>query len=113
MEIFIYMKSPNEDGKLFENPYMNNATSSSNVHFIAEIRESGKEKIYLLHDYAHILLKKLNTDGSYSIESTKLGFKLKKKITVDDDYNSKWDSWVEFSKVLHEELESFFEYELS
>ena len=113
MEILISMMSSNEDGKIFENPYMNNASSSSNVNLIAEIRESEKDKIHLLLDYAHILLTKLNTEGNYSIETTKLGFKLKKQIKVDDNYHSNWESWVEFSKVLHEELESFFEHELN
>ena len=106
MEILISMKS-GENSTVFDNPYMNSASSSTDRYFIAEIRDSEKSKIDLLQKFSLILLRKLNDPVSYSVENTEYGFKLLRKVNNEKNYTDEWDNWVNFSEQLHEDLEQF------
>ncbi|NIP29867.1 MAG: hypothetical protein GTO02_06375 [Candidatus Dadabacteria bacterium] len=109
MEILISMKGVDDSKYSFKNPYMNEAFSQRNGYFIAEIREHDLNKVRILQKYGIILLKKLKEKGKYSIEETKHGFKLMRKVNEDKNYTDDWDEWAEFSNLLYQELTSFFE----
>lgn len=109
MEIFISMKAEDLSTTVFRNSMMDIPSAQVNGFFIAELRESDKEKVKLLHKYAEILIKKLNeSSNDYTVEYTNLGFKLKRRVNEEKEYMSEWENWVEFSRELYEELQSFF-----
>ena len=111
MEILISMKADDMNRTKFRNLQMDMPATQTNGYFVAEIRDSDSEKIELLKKYGDILLKKLNTKRNYAIEYTDIGFKLKKQVDYDKDYMEEWENWVEFSRELYDELETFFENE--
>lgn len=107
MEIFISMKAQDLSTTVFRNSMMDIPSAQSNGYFIAELRESSEERVKLLHRYAEILIRKLNTSGDYGVEYTTLGFKLKRRVDEEKEYMDEWEKWVRFSRDLYEELESF------
>lgn len=111
MEILISMKADDMNRTRFRNLQMDMPATQTNGYFIAEIRDSDREKIEMLKKYGEILLKKLNTRRNFAIEYTDIGFKLKKQVDNEKDYMEEWESWVEFSRELYNELETFFENE--
>lgn len=111
MEILISMKAENINKTVYRNSQMDLPATQTNGYFIADLRESEEDKIELLQKYAAILLKKLNNSGNYAVEYTPLGFKLKRKVKEDKEYMEEWENWVEFSRELYQELETYFEEE--
>lgn len=107
MEIFISMKAQDMNTTVFRNSMMDIPSAQSNGFFIAELRESSEQRVKLLHRYAEILIKKLNTNGEYGVEYTSIGFKLKRRVDEDKEYMEEWEKWVQFSRDLYEELENF------
>lgn len=107
MEIFISMKAQDMNTTVFRNSMMDIPSAQNNGFFIAELRESSENRVKLLHRYAEILIKKLNTNGEYGVEYTSLGFKLKRRVDEDKEYMEEWEKWVQFSRDLYEELENF------
>ena len=105
------MKADDMNRTKFRNLQMDMPATQTNGYFVAEIRDSDGDKVEMLKKYAVILLKKLNARRNYAIEYTDIGFKLKKQVDTDKDYMEEWENWVEFSRELYEELETFFEEE--
>ncbi len=108
MELLISMKAEDIKKTIFSHSAMDIPSAQTNGYFIAEIRDSDKEKIKLLHRYADLLFKKLHSKDIYRIEYTKLGFRLKRKVNEENEYMEEWENWVEFSRELYKELENLF-----
>ncbi|NIP30959.1 MAG: hypothetical protein GTO02_14380 [Candidatus Dadabacteria bacterium] len=109
MEMFISMKAENINPTMFKHMTMDMPSPQSNGYFIAEFRDSEIEKVSILHRYSSILEEKLQKIGFFLVENTNRGIKVKKKVDETKDYMEEWEGWVEFSRNLFEELESFFE----
>lgn len=109
MELYISMKAENINPTMFKHVTMDMPSPQTNGYFIAEYREAVEEKILILHKYSSILEKKLQKVGYFLVENYNNGIIVKKKVDESRDYTDEWEEWVEFSNVLLEEFESFFD----
>lgn len=109
MELFISMKAEDINPTMFKHMTMDMPSSKTNGYFLAEIRDSDNKKVELLHRYSTILEGKLRNLGIFIVMNTSIGIVVKKKVDESKDYMVEWEKWVEFSRNIFEELESFFE----
>ena len=109
MEMYISMKAEDINPTMFKHMGMDMPSPQSNGYFIAEFRDSEPEKVSILHRYSSMLETKLQKIGFFLVENTNRGIKVKKKVDESKEYMKEWENWVEFSRNLFEELESFFE----
>ena len=104
MDLLISMKAETIEKGLEPNwSIMSMPTAQSRGHFIAEFRESDREKLKLLKRYAEILESKLD-GNNFRIEATSYGFTVKKRVDEDIEYMQAWEKWVAFSRMLYNEL---------
>lgn len=109
MEMYISMKAEDINPTMVKHMGMDVPSPQSNGYFIAEFRDPEPDKVEILHKYSSMLEQKLLQIGFFVVENTNRGIKVKKKVDETKEYMSEWESWVEFSRNLFEELESFFE----
>ncbi len=104
MDLLISMKAETiEKGLEPQWSIMSMPTAQSGGYFIAEFRESDREKLKLLRRYAEILDGKLD-GNNFKVEPTPYGFTVKKRVNEDIEYREAWESWVNFSRMIYNEL---------
>ncbi|HSE84285.1 MAG TPA: hypothetical protein VLB01_07035 [Thermodesulfobacteriota bacterium] len=79
-------------------------TAQSEGYFIAEFREAEPEKLNFLQQLATALSKELSENSDLLIETTPLGFKIKKSVEKNNDYMEAWEKWVSFSRLMYDKL---------
>lgn len=109
MELFISMKAEDINPTMFRHMTMDMPSPKTNGYFIAEIRDSDADKVKVLHRYSTMLENRLQNMGFFLVENRESGIIVRKKVDETKDYMTEWESWVEFSRNLFEELEAFFE----
>lgn len=109
MELFISMKAEDINPNMFKHMTMDMPSPKTNGYFIAEFRDSDSEKVKVLHRYSSMLESRLQKHGFFLVEQRESGIVVRKKVDESKDYMGEWESWVEFSRNLFEELEAFFE----
>ncbi|HEX3035955.1 MAG TPA: hypothetical protein VHT73_12675 [Thermodesulfobacteriota bacterium] len=105
MDLLISMKAePIEKGLEPICNVMTMPTAQSEGYFIAEFREAEPEKLKFLQQLAIALNEELSGDKDLLIETTPLGFKIKKSVGKDNDYMEAWEKWVSFSRLMYDRL---------
>ncbi|MER3445636.1 MAG: hypothetical protein C4291_01845 [Candidatus Dadabacteria bacterium] len=104
MDLLISMKAETIE-KGFEPQWsiMSMPTAQSGGYFIAEFRESDRGKLDLLKRYAEILKDRLD-GNNFKIDLTSYGFMVKKRVDEDTPYMEAWERWVNFSRMIYNEL---------
>ena len=82
----------------YDNPLM--PKSSHNPYYIVEIRETDQKLLTKINDLIPIIKEQFSDGEEYLFEKTDSGFKIKKKIDKQTD----WDKWEEFTTNLYEAL---------
>ncbi|MCH7928377.1 MAG: hypothetical protein IID03_10415 [Candidatus Dadabacteria bacterium] len=82
----------------YDNPLM--PKSSHNPYYIVEIRETDEKLLKKINDLIPIIKKQFSDGEEYLFDKTNSGFKIKKKI----ENNTDWDKWEEFTTNLYEAL---------
>ena len=105
MDLLISMKAePIEKGLEPMCNLMTMPTAQSKGYFIAEFREAEPEKLKFLQQLATALNTEMSGDNDVVIETTPLGFKVKKPVGKDNDYMKAWEKWVSFSRLMYDKL---------
>ncbi len=79
----------------YDNPYMPKA--STNPYYVVEIRETDKKLLKKMNKLLPVIKEQFSDGTEYLYEKTDSGFKIKKKI----ENNTDWDKWEEFTTNLY------------
>ena len=82
----------------YDNPLM--PKSSHNPYYIVEIREIDNELLKKINKLMPMIQEQFSDGLEYLFEKTDSGFKIKKKI----ENNTDWDKWEEFTTKLYKAL---------
>jgi CRISPR/Cas system-associated protein Cas7 (RAMP superfamily) len=74
--------------------------SSNNPYYVVEIRETDKKLLKKINKLLPVIKEQFSDGVEYLFENTDKGFKIKKKIVNNTD----WDKWEEFTSSLYNAL---------
>jgi hypothetical protein len=105
MELLISMKGE-QINKAYSPHFsvMYTPTAIGNMYFLAEIREDDPEKLGRIKELIPVLWVELCVSGEFKLETTGIGFIVKKKVDENSDYMEQWERWVRFSRSLYREV---------
>lgn len=103
MDMFLSISNEPDVGRRshhYDNPYM--PKSSTNPYYLVEIRETDNKLLKKINKLLPVIKEQFSDGLEYLFEKTDNGFKIKKKI----ENNTDWDKWEEFTVNLYNAIAS-------